>query len=678
MSYVLLWNDDKEEAIAEFTRVAEASRPESTLRLELAELLEQQGERDDALAAADAVQPMDNATMKRREELALRVAVLTGNLERARKAAERLFGLRLDTDTQIRLSGQMHQLGLHELAEAVLGRARRRAGNKAAALVSLMIQYQKQDKLDVAVQVAMQILHTTTGARQTNPNVYNPDDPDAARIAAIGVLSRSGRLTQLIDKAREQLAKTPNSVQIHQALADYYKAANRREEARAELAAIVKLRPDDLAMRFQIAQQLVQDGQAAGAIEHYKVHPQEGPHDRLEGLLPGRRAPSSRRAKSEELLGLFETLDLRQVSHPFYVIDAISGLPRRRQAARPGDAAAQQGLGELPRLSPLHLRLHPRRRDLEISRGLRSPSRRSCPSPEDFAPGNEWDAFDQILAYSSDGRMTTVVSKLLDLAASQGRLDELSAQVQRGAEGDAALEGGQVVRALVDGRLGRFDRAKELITGFLEQTGRRAADDDGLRHDRRRARGPCRDPRSGAGASTSARIYRTCTDTPNRVDFDSGCGKRLVTIYMREDRPDDARRILVDFMKNVEDTQGYSDDYIQQLTLLGWSSVANKMAELGFAADAVAAYGEALALDREIPASSSNYIGNREEVARRCREGITRTLDGLKDDELKSTLDRLVANGKAGPAGPGHEGTARRRRGVPAPGSRESRGRPWT
>ena len=57
-----------------------------------------------------------------------------------------------------------------------------------------MLQYQRQDKLDVAVQVAMQILRSTTATRQTNPNVYNPDNPDAARMAAIGVLSRSGRL----------------------------------------------------------------------------------------------------------------------------------------------------------------------------------------------------------------------------------------------------------------------------------------------------------------------------------------------------------------------------------------------------------------------------------------------------------------------------------------------------
>ncbi len=133
LTSIYWWNGDKEQAIAELTTVALASKPESDLRLDLAELLEQQGERGDALTIVDAVQPLDNATMKRREEIALRLAVMTGDLERARMAAERLFGLRLDTETQVRLAGQMNQLGQHELAEAVLGRAppRRQQGDRA-------------------------------------------------------------------------------------------------------------------------------------------------------------------------------------------------------------------------------------------------------------------------------------------------------------------------------------------------------------------------------------------------------------------------------------------------------------------------------------------------------------------------------------------------------------------
>ena len=123
LASLLWWGQEQEEAASELARVVEAAPPESELRLDLAELLEQQRNHADALAVADGVQPLDNATLRRREELALRLAVSSGDVERARRAAQRLFGLRLDTETQVLLAGQMHQLGLHELADAVLGRA---------------------------------------------------------------------------------------------------------------------------------------------------------------------------------------------------------------------------------------------------------------------------------------------------------------------------------------------------------------------------------------------------------------------------------------------------------------------------------------------------------------------------------------------------------------------------
>ena len=103
LSSFLWWNDDKDEAIAELTKVVDASRAESDLRLDLAGLLEKQGAYTDALALVDARQPLDNFALRRREELALRVALVSGDVERARQAAERLFGLRLDTETQISL-----------------------------------------------------------------------------------------------------------------------------------------------------------------------------------------------------------------------------------------------------------------------------------------------------------------------------------------------------------------------------------------------------------------------------------------------------------------------------------------------------------------------------------------------------------------------------------------------
>ena len=402
LASVLWWNDDKDEAIAEFTKVAEASKPESDLRLDLAELLEQQGERALALAMTESVQPLDNTRMKRREELALRLSVLTGDLDRARQAAERLFGLRLDTDTQVRLAGQMHQLGLHELAEAVLGRARRRAGNKASALVGMMVQYQRQGQLDVAVQVAMQILRSTNSVRPTNHDVYlratarwtpTARPPSACWRGRAGCPSSSSA-------TQEQLKKTPRSIQLHQTLADYYQASGQREKATAELASMIALRPDDNG--------LAAPGRAAARAGK----PGRRGRRALQGDAPeraGRRflATSTRfktfqqAGKTEELLTLLEQMDFRQFGQPAYVFNMISNLSndkafRGRAAsfmkkaweAFPDDRS--QLLQMLPRLELWQLP--------EMEGYLREAL---IPNPATFQPLTQWNTMFQILSYSS-------------------------------------------------------------------------------------------------------------------------------------------------------------------------------------------------------------------------------------------------------------------------------------
>ena len=449
--------------------MAKRSKAESDLRLDLAELLEQQGERSDALALADSVQPLDNATMKRREELALRLSVLAGDLDRARQAAERLFGLRLDTDTQVRLAGQMHQLGLHELAEAVLGRARRRAGNKATALVGLMLQYQRQGKLDVAVQVATQILRSTTATRQTNPNVYYAEDPDASRTAAIGVLARSGRLPQLIERASEQLKKTPNAIQIHQALADYYKASSQRDKARAELAKIVALRPDDAHCATRSPSSSCRRARPRSPSTTTRSSSRSDPS------LVGRNFYQVQTAfqqanKTDELMSLLEQIDLRQLGQPYYVFNLISNMfndEKLRDRVLSLFKKAWEAFPEERSYMLQYIRgnelwqmpeMYDYARDVII------------PKPATFMPATQWNAFAQVLSYGADGRMTSVVSQLLDLAASQGKLDELAAQVDAARKEMPAWKAGTVLAALVDSRLGRADQAQALIRQFLAET----------------------------------------------------------------------------------------------------------------------------------------------------------------------------------------------------------------
>ena len=80
---------------------------------------------------------------------------------RARQAAERLFGLRLEPEAQVQLANHLQQLGLNDLAESVLNRARGQSGNRVSTLVLLMEQYMAQNKPQLAAEVAYQVLFCT-------------------------------------------------------------------------------------------------------------------------------------------------------------------------------------------------------------------------------------------------------------------------------------------------------------------------------------------------------------------------------------------------------------------------------------------------------------------------------------------------------------------------------------
>ena len=318
-AYLDWWNGDKDDALRELARASDSVPLDLGLRLNIAQLRERRGEFDDALALLDAVAPVDNTMMQRRETAALRLAVRTGNLERARQAADRLFGLRLDAETQIQLATQMRQLGMHEAAETVLARARRQAGNRTAALVSLMLQYQGQSKVDTAVQVAHQILRR--GPAQPSAFRYF-DEGEQARAQAIQVLARSGKLKDLIARADAQLKASPKSLQLHQALADYYKAAGDRVQTKAMYERIAGLKPGDAKLRYSVANQLAESGEHAAAVPHYHDAIKKDPS--LFTVNPWMVQQTFQQAKKmDELVKLLEEIDLRALGGNFWAVTQI-------------------------------------------------------------------------------------------------------------------------------------------------------------------------------------------------------------------------------------------------------------------------------------------------------------------------------------------------------------------
>src|SRR5205823_10058861 len=144
VAYTQVWNEDQEAALKTLAAAMQLVPSDAELRLETARLYVQAQQYDEALSLVDAITPLDQRTLQQRETLALDLAVRLGDHQRARDAAQRLFGLRLDAETQVALAGQMRRLGMNAEADAVLARTQRQAGSRLSALAALMAQYQTQ------------------------------------------------------------------------------------------------------------------------------------------------------------------------------------------------------------------------------------------------------------------------------------------------------------------------------------------------------------------------------------------------------------------------------------------------------------------------------------------------------------------------------------------------------
>lgn len=640
LCYVLWWDDDKDAAIAEFTTAADRAKADSSLRLTLAELLEQRGDPAEALAVVDAVKPLDNATTQRREEQALRLAVLIGDLERARKAAERLFGLRLDTDTQVRLAGQMGRLGLNELGEAVLGRARRRAGNKAGSLVGLMLQYQQQQKSDAAVQVAQQILRTSSPSKSNN-NMYagtyytsqTSTSPEQARAAAIQVLARSGKLDDLIARAREQLAATPNSVHLHQTLADYYKAANRRDEARDELMKVVELRPDDASLRYQVAAQLAQEGKNDVAAEQYMAAFKKDP------ALFGRNYYQvmntfQAAGKADELSKMLNEADLRSMGGSNSIMNMIQNMAyeesqranvvplfRKAWEAFPAERADlmnyvhNQEIWKLPEMYDYA-------------------SEVAVPDLGVGSNGGEWAAFETGLSFGSNGTTSGLLARLLDIATAQNRVEDLTRKIEANLAKAPDWTAGKAMLALVRCRAGKYDEARKLIEEVLAR-----AKDEPLPGYAPHVLG-CELEKYGPTRDLAVRVFETTlaeADSASggiRDQYEYSPLKRLVALYAREGRKEDARRVLQHAARPRESSNNGNDDYELQMRVGTQATVGRELLALGFAADAAPILNEARAGAESIAPDAPNYYADRESMLRMTREGLDAALKGLKGGDL--------------------------------------------
>ncbi|GAB5406393.1 MAG: hypothetical protein Aurels2KO_46240 [Aureliella sp.] len=268
---VLYWSGDQSGASKALVAADALQLGTQFLSLTRAQLQYASGDVRGALASIEALRPRNQKMLVDRELTLLSLVLQLGDVERAKKSVQKLFALRLDSQTEFKLSEIMYQLGMKELGDRMMGRIRRRSGGKQDTLLELMNRYSTAGKKKEASEIAMQLI------RRTEPafgNVRSPSNTQHAQ--ALQVLVRSGQIDKLIERYEDLVERSPKSLKLVNQLAAMYEAKGRRSDATALRAKVAKLAPKNPANLITSAQGLVRSDPAR-AIEMFLAAVEKDP-----------------------------------------------------------------------------------------------------------------------------------------------------------------------------------------------------------------------------------------------------------------------------------------------------------------------------------------------------------------------------------------------------------------
>jgi len=639
LGYVLWWMEEQEDALEQLRAATDQLAGDPLMRLEIANLYEQRGDFDDALAIVDSLAPRDQQLVQRREQTALRLAERIGDIDRARASAERLFGLRLDNDTQLALVDQMRRLGLHELAESIVARVHRRAGNQSSSLASLMSLYQGQGKTVLAQQLAHTLLRRTAPAMSSLANGRNPmrsRTPDSGtRMQAIAVLQQTGGLAPLIERLEAQLEKSPSSPRLYDQLIELHQATNNRKKAQELLEKAVAAMPKAVALRYQLAQQLDRAGKASEACDQYlevlKLRP-----DWVTDELYNIRRTFDRCQRTLDLVKAFQTMNLKSFRQPYYVIDLASELMRDEKNQDIAVSLLERLYADFPSyrnqlVNQIHdsqLWKNPRIYQLG-KRGL-------LPTKEEVAT-SPWFGVSEITSYSGDGQANGAFQQLLSGIQGTDHAKDLRSSIEAKLVEMPDWYGGASLLALMDISEGQGDRGRERLEKLLSDEGRVKE----MPSVACWLLGQELDDSDNTRPLALRLLERAVNEERSMSQLEYSPLTHLLKLYLAEGRKDDARAAMLKQL-NGQQTSMYDAQYSSYQRVENSVWAGRKMLELGFPVEAVKIY-QGLGGDQSLTAIAAQWNGNEpDHYQSQIALGVKQAFEALDDSNAAEAMAQLL------------------------------------
>ncbi|MEX1042272.1 MAG: DUF1583 domain-containing protein [Pirellulaceae bacterium] len=636
------WMGQREDMIELVSAAAPQYAADLAFRFHLIELYESVGEFDVALEMIDATEVRDQKILQRRELIAIGLAERLGDIDRARAAAERLFGLRLDSQTQLSLVERMRRLGMHSMADAVLARTERSAGNDPPALASLMMLYQGQGKVDHANQLARLILLRTTSPltmmATSNRNPRNVSSAtDAYRRQALQVLRQGGGLTDLIEQLERRIEKTSGTPRMYELLVEYYEADGKNKEVVEVLNKAIELNPAASGLRLKMGQLLEKEGKHDEACTQYLAVLSERPDWILENIYQY-RTPFTTAGRMRDLADAVSKLDIRSIRQPYYLIELANNLLREKEDIDVAVSLLEKVEKNFPQYRQ-NLLSSVDQNALQHDGFLKFVMKTMLPNAETIKT-NPWAGVDSVRSYDNNGGVNSHFDFLLEgiRKTSEQSRQEVEKSIAATAEENPNWLGGQVILAKMEMDDSRPKEAEERLAKVFTDSDAVAAMPsnaswivgtmcekfDGLKPQ---------------GRELFEQAVRTDTSNSNQLNYSPI--KRLVQIYKTQGENEAAKQLLLKSLNGVANQYDSNYQAYLQFQNVGW--VAEQLLELGFPGEALRLQQSMLS-NKDLADRASQVGGNSaQQYQEQLKTGIRSAITALASGDNPLRVEDFLA-----------------------------------
>ena len=642
----LWWADEQDEAVEILVGLGESQKDDPNTRFELANLRMQRGDIEDALEIVDSIVARDQQLLQRRELMALTLAERLGDNERARAAAERLFGLRLDSATQLSLVDGMRRLGMTDMADAVVARTERQASNQPASLASLMMLYKSQGKADKAKQLAHMLLRKTVSPITTmanaarNPNRYSRSE-DSSRPQALALLQQTGELKTLIAQLEAQLERSPESAKLYEQLIEFYGITGQKDKVAPLLEKAIAVRPESHGLRLQLAKHYEQSQKPKQACDQYLELLKRKPDWVTDELYSIRRI-FQQAERSEELVAAIRGMNFKSITQPSYIISIASELMRDDKNTDVAIELLERVMVAFPNYRSNILsyidnsgngKIWQNERLFQIGKQIVIPTALDLKS-------RPWAGLDQIYSRSGNGDVSSHFHYMIRGIGKSDRLLELRKTIEEKVQTTPNWYGGESMLALIDLQSDLKDEAKKRLEALASnETAMKSIPSDscwmiGQELDRFEETRPL-------AVMLFEKAMSTNSTNSSSSQLQYSPVQKLIKAFTTNGRKTEAREILLKTVKTATFNQ-YDAQYASYQRTENSLFAATKLLEMQYPVDAVQLYRQLLD-DENTLRTAAQWNGNEaEQYVNQAKTGLSKAMGSLDSAGAADAITQLL------------------------------------